>query len=621
MHPAWSVLAATVFVDPGLSDCYDWIVSSKLSLGGAAMSRSVACGVATLALAALQPALAVDTKVSGRVTFGSAYRLEAQDPKLLGTLNAAAAGLAGLSGSGANADDANTNFRRYDATSTALKGYLDLALQEGGFGALVRVKAWRDFALRDQPRAWGNVANSYAAGQPLSDAGAPLLSRFSGVALSDFTIQQSLESDRLRAFGRIGRQTLNWGERPGFGGGLEALNPRDLPASRRAGATAQETRVPIPALFGRVELDRAFGIEGFYQTRFRPSAVDMCGTFWSFNDYLVAGCDKVMAGQPVVSDRARLPLGAYLKRLPTPEPAGSQFGLALTWKSAALATDFGFYHARYTGRTPIPSLRKSSRVGPAVIAGDPDGKNIAFFTEYADAIRMQALTFSHRGGRSEWFGELSYRPNQPLLISPGDALPPFLSPAAPALLRAEANAVAPGGLFHGYERYPMIQGQLGVQRELGTAAGMAFTGSAEVVAKHLRDLQEQALRRYGRSDIFGVGAINGSCAVTTPDAARQCSQRGYVSRDAWAYRLRLDARLPGMPPGLTGAASVLFVRDVKGWSADGLINEGRRTANLALRFEYRQRYLAEVVYTPIWGGDYNAVADRDQLSLAVGIKF
>jgi hypothetical protein len=65
----------------------------------------------------------------------------------------------------------------------------------------------------------------------------------------------------------------------------------------------------------------------------------------------------------------------------------------------------------------------------------------------------------------------------------------------------------------------------------------------------------------------------------------------------------------------------LFVHDVKGWSADALINQGRRNAKLALRFEYCQRYLAELVYTPVWGGDYNAVSDRDQLAVAVGIKF
>lgn len=141
------------------------------------MCRSAVWCAVAMALVAPQPAMAVDFKASGRVTFGSAFRLEEQDPQLLVAINAAAAGLVGLAASGANADDANTNFRRHDATTTALKGYLDLALQENGFGALVRIKAWRDFALRDQPRAWGNVANGYAAGQPLSDAGAPPLSR------------------------------------------------------------------------------------------------------------------------------------------------------------------------------------------------------------------------------------------------------------------------------------------------------------------------------------------------------------------------------------------------------------------------------------------------------------
>ena len=51
------------------------------------------------------------------------------------------------------------------------------------------------------------------------------------------------------------------------------------------------------------------------------------------------------------------------------------------------------------------------------------------------------------------------------------------------------------------------------------------------------------------------------------------------------------------------------------------MNEGRKSANLALRVEYRQRYLAELGYQSSWGGDYNGAADRDTASLALGVRF
>lgn len=572
-----------------------------------------------LALLAL-PAHALDTTVSGRVTFGTVYRAEASDPVLLTAINAPAIGLKGL-GSGGNADDANLNYRRGDAVSRSLKGYLDLSAREGGFAALARVMAWRDVGLLHDRRPWGNVPTDYAAGQPLGDRGAPALSRFSGVALGDAWVQQRVEFGSLRFLGRVGQQSLDWGARSGLPGGLEALNPKNLPALHRAGAVPQEARVPVPMLFGRLELSPALGIEGYYQTHFRPNAIDVCGTLWSMSDYLVEGCDKVMSGQPLVNDRARVALGAYQKRLPTPKPESSEFGIGLTWKSAALATDFGFYHARYTARTPMPALRKTTRVGgPALIAGDPDGKNMAYFTEYPEGITISAVTFAHKHGRTSVFGELSYRPNLPFMLAPGDVVPPFLNPNAPSLLRADVDAVPLGGLFHGYDSHGVTQGQLGVQHEW-SAGGVPLSASAEAVAKHTSSLPYQSVRRYNRTDIYGAGVINGVCNVATGNAERQCSLRGYVTTDAYAYRLRLDARFAAVLPGLDAATSVVFTHDVKGWSGDFLVNEGRKSASLALRLEYRKRYLAELAWLPVWGGDYNAAADRDTASLAVGVRF
>ena len=564
---------------------------------------------------------AVETAVSGRVTFGSVWRLEAADPDLLTSLNAPLVGLRGVA-SGNNADDANLNFRRHDATSTALKAYLEVSAKEGGFSALVRIKAWRDGALEDGDRAWGNAPNGYVGGVPLSDAGAARLSAFSGVALLDAWVQQTFMAGATPVTARLGQQTLAWGERSGVGGGLDALNARDLPALHRAGATFQETRVPAPMLSARAALTPGVAIEGFIAGRVRPTALDECGTFWAISDYLADGCNLVMSGLPVLNDRARVRTGALLKRLPTPDPGGHDAGVAILWR--VLNTDLGLYQARYTWRTPMPGLRRSTRAGLPVIPGDPDGKNMAFFTEYPENIALTALTAVHNAGATTLFGEVSYRPRAPFMLSPGDVLPPFLSPTAPALLRAAANAVGPGGIFHGYDVHPVAQAQVGVQQD-GKVAGTAVSGTAEIVIKHAIGLPDPAVRRYGRADLFGVGPVLGVCTVTTATPVQQCTQAGYATSDAFGYRLRLDVRWPAiaptLAPGLAASVNALFTHDVKGWSGDFLLNQGRKTLNLALRFEYRQRYLAEFSWLPIWGGDYNPLHDRDTLALAVGVKF
>ena len=580
--------------------------------------RALAAALAALCAA---PASALDTKTSGRVTFGASYRTEAQSPYLLYSHNAAAVGLTGLSSGGQNSDDANTNFNKHDATNRVLKAYLDVAFSEGKTTGLARFKAWHDYALSDDPRAWGNTPNGYAAGQPLSDAGAPKLSRFEGVALMDLYVQRAAELAGMRAMGRIGQQTLDWGARAGFAGGLQGLNSVDIPATRRPGAVPQELRVPAPMLFGRIEPLAGVGVEGFVQSKFRPNALDVCGSFGSPVDYLVDGCEKAYAGGPATSDRVRLQNGAFIKRIDSPQPTGdTQYGIGATWKDALPATDIGLYHARYTNRTPTPGMRKSTRVGSALVLGDPDGKNVAYFLEYVRKIELYALTLSHKRGATAFYGELSFRPNQPLQMPPGDVLGAFLSPTAPALLRAEATATPPGGYFGGYDRFNTTQSQISIAHDLKWGA-TPLNLSAELVHKHVGSLPDPLVRRYLRADQFGQGPTLGNCVVTTAFPERQCSTDGYVSPDAFAYRLRADARFAAVHPGLDAQATAMFIHEFKGWSYDGLLNEGRRSMNLALRLEYRQRYVAEVVYTPNWGGAYNHVSDRDLIAFSAGVRF
>lgn len=565
---------------------------------------------------------AFEVKASGRVTFGASVRTEAADPELLLPLNATALGLTGKASGGQNADDANNNFARGDVTSRVVKGYLDLAASHGSASALVRIKGWRDDALIGHGRPWGNSANGYVAGAPLSDAGAPRRSRFSGVALGEAYVQNTFDLGHARLFTRLGHQLLNWGERASLGGGIGMLNPADFPALRRAGTVPQEQRVAQPMLFARLERPAGFGVEAYYQSAFRPAALDMCGTFSAGVDYQTDGCDYAYAGGPPANERERVKSGYFVERMDSPTPTDeAQYGLALTWKSATPGTEIGLYHARYIMRLPMPGMRKAARPGPALIPFDPDGRNLRFFTEYVGHVEIYSLIASHKRGADTWSAELAVRPGQPLQLPPSDVIAPFLNPSSPALLRADVDALAPGGIYHAYDRYRTSQLQVGWQHDWGRVGPAAVTGSAELVYKHARGLPDPLVRRYGRADAYGVGPIGGVCNAPPATAWRQCSTDGYVTPTAASYRLRVDARLSDVLPGLALNAQAIFTHDFKGWSHDVQIHEGRRSASLALRFEYRNRYVAEVVYAPLWGGTYNNLRDKDLLSMAVGVKF
>ena len=89
----------------------------------------------------------------------------------------------------------------------------------------------------------------------------------------------------------------------------------------------------------------------------------------------------------------------------------------------------------------------------------------------------------------------------------------------------------------------------------------------------------------------------------------------------WRASLRLETRLPEALPGLSTRVVAGFGHEVKGWSGDFAINQGRRMLSLSTQFEYGKRYFADLAYVGIWGGDYNPLTDRDALALSAGVRF
>jgi hypothetical protein len=354
---------------------------------------------------------------------------------------------------------------------------------------------------------------------------------------------------------------------------------------------------------------------------FHPSALDICGSFWAPTDYMTEGCNAAMIGPPAgLNDRARMAQGAFMGKLPTSAPSSPNRGLALFWKPGGADTEIGFYHARYGWRQPQPSVQRSTRTGPPLVAGNPDGKNMLFVTDFVENSRLTALTLTRRAGATTYGAELSWRERVPFVLPPADVMPAFMNPNAPSLVRAAVDAVPPGGVFRGFDLYSMAQLQLTVQHRWG-AFGVPLTGLVELLGKHTPGLPDQSVRRYGRNDLFGPGPVNGVCTVSTGNAARQCSLLGYSTANAWSYRLGLEARLPELAPALASRVIFGFSHDVKGWSGDYAINQGRRMLSLGWLLEYRKRYFGELRYVGVWGGDYNPQIDRDTLALSVGVRF
>jgi hypothetical protein len=559
----------------------------------------------------------------GWLSYGTAIRAGRPDAELVSSLNGASVGIKAKAANSQNQDDGNLNFKRGDTISTVFKGLAEIEFKGADSGALLRIKAWQDSALQDDARPWGNVPNAYAANRPLSDRGFSKLAQFSGVQALDAYVHGRYAPGGLPLQLRLGYQSLDWGSQSTIGGGLAVLNPVDLPATHRPGALAIEGKVPIPALFGQLALSDALRLEGFYQFKWRPSEVDGCGTFFSTADYMASGCDKIVIG-PSLSDRARLASGAYIQRAATPTVSDAgQFGVAAIYREQAgggATTDYGIYLARYHSRLALVSAIKSSRLGTPFLPGNGDGQNVAYFTEYPEGIRMLALSLSHNRQDLTLFGELSYRPDQPLQLNGVDLFNAFASNSAPSLLRADAVATAAGGIYHGYERHKVVQTQFGARQRLaGIWGAESLLLAAEVGIKQVLDLPDVSARRYGRQDTSGIGQVNGQCPLGTE--AKQCSNDGYFTASAWGYRLRASWRYPSAVAGIDLTPSLAFGHDVRGWSYDNAFNAGRQILNLGLRADYRQRYQVDLNYVTVAGGAFNNSKDRDYLALSAGMAF
>jgi hypothetical protein len=573
---------------------------------------------------------AVEGKLNGAVTFGTTIRTESPDPSVYGATASTRVPEVPPGRLSGNAAGHDLNFKKNRPVSTVLKGVFDLELKRQNLGVFVRAKAWHDFELKDGDRAYGNTPNGYAQNVPLSDKGFDPEAKFSNARLADlygfgrFNVADDTPLDL-----RVGRQSVYWGTSRFVAGGINVINPVNAPARLRPGALPQEGNIPVAMTYANLGGGRQWGVDGFLQHEFRPSVLAPCGTFYNTSNYAPIGCNYAsVVGS--ITDPVALAQGIYPHRLPDVNARDSgQYGLSARYTAESVRTDFRVYAMKYHSRTP------SIRATNANIAGgygslatfsrltNPNGQKYSLV--YPEDIRLYGVSFDTRLDPSvRVYGEAAYRPNQPLNINAQDLISAFLqrSPTSLLNLAKNTNAIPPGGTFDAYDRFKVTTASLGLSKTFSRVLGAAqLELGGELGWSHVNGLPDPGVMRYGRSDNYGTGAVNGVPCTDTTLAQKACAHDGFVTTNAWGYRVRLAANYPGAFFSATLTPSLTVAHDVKGYSYDGSFLKDRVVLRPAVRADWKKEYFAELQYVRISGGAYNLLVDRDTVTLVAGVFF
>jgi len=588
-------------------------------------------------------------QINSQLNVGASWRLKDIDPAFISNVNGGSA-----IGSSAT-DDGNQNYAKHDVYSQIVKGVHDIQLSKGDFGAFVRFKYWYDKALENGDVLHGNSNNGYVPNTPLSDDGFTNNAKFSGIQLLDAYVYSSFDIGEIPVDIRIGRQVVSWGESTFIQGGINAINPFDVSALRRPGATLKEGLMPVGILYTNVGISESLSVEAFYQYEWDKTQVDGCGTYFSTADFVADGCNWVTVN---AADQGALALGLAAKREADIEPDDAgQYGIAARYFSEALNdTEFGFYYMNYHSRLPMINAIRSDLHGitlPHPVAGDMplsaavgvfapwgmtvegsplynpalvgaltlsgvdmsrdnlDALNPGYTLEFPEDLKLYGVSFATNVAGFALSGEVSYRPDTPVQINGNHVLASALA-EAPLPFTSRLVAAGSGATVRGWDTFDVTQVQLtGIQffeQVLGASrlsligeVGATFTDGVE-------DMGKQGYF-YGRNPVFGLDPTGQS--------------GGYVTDSAWGYRLLASLQYADVFAGVALKPTFTWFHDVSGYGAEpgAQFQEGRKTLGFSLEASYLQNYTATLGFKSFSGGDYNTLEDKDFISLSFGISY
>ena len=562
----------------------------------------------------------IEGRFDSQLSIGSSWRMQGADSDLYSLAN-------GGTGAGSGSfDDGTQNYGKGDAFSTVFKGVHDLELSKDNLGAFVRGKYWYDYALSEGKADHGHIPNGYGANTELDDSDFNDYAKFSGAEILDAYVFGEFYLNDQPLDIRVGRQVVNWGESTFIQGGINVINPFDVNAFRRAGAEVKEGLLPVNMAFASLGLTDNFSVEGYYQLEWEKTVVDGCGTYFSTADISAEGCDgiRVYSTPPLNVDDAAYytgtpaALGGVVYRNSDGLREASddgQFGLAFRYFAEELnSTEFGFYLSKYHSRLPLISgLANPTGAGPlpATFASE-------YFIEYPEDIYMAGFSWSTSIGDLAWSGEVSHKKDVPLQINGSLLVASMLSggtaPGNPANSRVGAALVDFGtggdGYVQGYDQFDITQTQTSLVKFVDQVMGASrLTLIGELGWIHVHDLDDSAAAmKYGRNSVFGY---------TSGD------NDGFVTQNSFGYVVRANLMYPDVFAGVNLKPEISLKHGIEGNGPEpgAAFREDEKVATISLTADYLNQYQVQLGYTNFFGGDYNAVNDRDYLSLSASVSF
>lgn len=579
-----------------------------------------ACAAALLACASL-PALAVnlefddpDVKARWDTTLGYSLGIRVDKPA-----SALTTGVATL-----NFNDGDLNFaKRRRPIANRLDLFTEADISYKGFGARLSAAAWHDEAYRGgtantaalalypsppNPSPFGpfNPANTLNGGAPSQFTQATRDQHAQQAEVLDAFVFGKLDLGGLPLNLRLGRHALLWGESLFFGfnsiaGGMASIDV--MKAQSAPNAQVKEIIRPVGQLSGQLQVSPDVSVGAYVQYDWQKSRLPASGSYYSTNDTLDAGGERLYIPSAVNTPRG--PVTVYVpaqRGVDRKAPDSGQYGVQTHFRLPSSDTDFGLYAIQFNAKLPVAYLDPSTAPLPT------------YRLVYPEKIRALGASFNTTLGVVNLGGEASVRSNAPLTRG----LVALLGVNAPNPASVDASS---------HPAYP-------VGRTLHLNLSTLTSVPSHALARESTLAAEVAWNRVlscQRNCVNTPAAVAPNGAVVPGFTPRD----GNAERDAWGFRLvytpvyrqafsGIDLSVPlGLsysPKGKSGALGPVFV-DRGGDLSVGLSANVRETFTVALNFTH---YYGRAVPANDASGFFNfgqPLKDRDNVTLSARMSF